>query len=49
MYVDVNLGQDSQRIALYEDTVPRDAARKFANEHQLDTDALDNLTLMLEE
>lgn len=49
LYVDVNLGSDKTRIALYQRSNPEKVAQKFVQEHGLDANILDNLTNLLSE
>ncbi len=49
LYVDVNLGHEKERIALYERSKPEQVARKFVREKGLDENILENLVNMLQE
>lgn len=49
LYVDVNLGQDKTRIALYQRSNPDKVAAKFVEEHGLDSNILENLTNLLKD
>jgi len=47
--VDVNLGQDKTRIALFEKSNPEKVAKRFVKQHGLDNNILENLTNLLKE
>ena len=47
MYVDVNLGANKTRIAMYENSNPELIAQKFAQHYKLDAALADSLTEML--
>lgn len=49
LYVDVNLGQEKTRIALYQRSNPDRVASKFVAEHGLDSNILENLTNLLKD
>ncbi|CDW73762.1 UNKNOWN [Stylonychia lemnae] len=49
LYVDVNLGKEKTRIALYQRSNPELVAQRFLVEHGLDSNILDNLTNLLRE
>lgn len=49
LYVDVNLGSDKTRIALYQRSNPEKVAQRFVQEHGLDMNILANLTNLLSE
>lgn len=49
LYVDVNLGQNKTRIALYQRSNPQRVAEQFVREHGLDMNILENLTNLLTE
>ncbi len=49
LYVDVNLGQEKTRIALYERSNPEKVAKKFVKKQGLDDKILENLTNLLKE
>jgi hypothetical protein len=48
LFVDVNLGSESERIVVYEGDTARDLAVKFCEEHGLDDDTLETLEQMLQ-
>lgn len=47
--MDVNLGQDKTRIALFEKSNPEKVAKRFVKQHGLDNNILENLTNLLKE